>query len=486
MKNVDISKALFNCAGILSLFLVGVVFGVAHTAPREALLFIGDSVASVYQERHTLTGVRPERFLQPARYDGEGVTVNEVPGGDADLVLLSGFFDGGNELRLIRRDGGIVARWPVRFSELFPDTGHLDQPPATDWNVDTHGALIEPDGSVVFNFEYAGLVKLDRCGRVAWTLPRITHHSVEFAATGGFWVPGRRIHQEGAASPFPPFQTPFSEDTLLQVSAEGEVLRELSLLQIMYDNGLEGLLTASGHSIYKSMSWDREIVHLNKIAELPAEIADDFPMFEAGDLAVSIRQLNLVMVIDPDDGKVKWWRIGPWLRQHDPEFRAGGRLVVFNNNAYKTAYPVGDEKTPVEFERGSTVVEIDPASGAYATLYGQMAGQEMLTIVRGKVELTPLGGLLVTEFEGGRVFESDAAGRVIWEYINRYDSEAVAEITEARLYPQNYFTVSSWSCDEARQMTDIGGSFAADFRNRAGYSGLSDHPPVSAMLAPGS
>lgn len=447
MKNVDLAKALFNCAGILTLFLVGVVFGVAHTAPRDALRFIGDSVASVYQERSTLTGVRPERFLQPARYDGEGVTVNEVPGGDADMVLLSGFFEGNNELRLIRRDGEIVARWPVRFSELFPDSSHLERPPATDWNVDTHGALIEPDGSVVFNFEYAGLVKLDRCGRVAWTLPRITHHSVEFAETGGFWVPGRRVHQEGAASPFPPFQTPFSEDTLLQVSAEGEVLRELSLLQIMYDNGLEGLLTASGHTYYKSMAWDREIVHLNKIAELPAEIADDFPLFEAGDLAVSIRQLNLVMVIDPDDAKVKWWRVGPWLRQHDPEFKAGGRLVVFNNNTYKTAYPVGDEKTPVVFERGSTVIEVDPASGAYETLYGQRAGQEMLTIVRGKVELTPLGGLLVTEFEGGRVFESDAAGRVIWEYINRYDSEAVAEITEARLYPQNYFTVSSWSCE---------------------------------------
>ncbi len=70
----------------------------------------------------------------------------------------------------------------------------------------------------------------------------------------------------------------------------------------------------------------------------------------------------------------------------------------------------------------------------------------MWSIIRGKLELTPRGGLLVTEFEGGRVFETDATGNVIWEYINRYSSEEVAEITEARIYPESYFSVSNWSC----------------------------------------
>ena len=71
----------------------------------------------------------------------------------------------------------------------------------------------------------------------------------------------------------------------------------------------------------------------------------------------------------------------------------------------------------------------------------------MLSIIRGKHEPTRKGGLLVTEFEGGRVFETDASGRIIWEYINRYDEDEVAEITEARIYPANYFRVSDWSCE---------------------------------------
>ena len=129
--------------------------------------------------------IHPKNFLQPARYDGDGVTVNDVPGGREELILLSGFFEETNELRLIRRDGAIVARWPVRFSEIFRDTSYLQSPPATDWNVDTSGALALPDGSVVFNFTYAGLVKLDRCGEVVWTVVRPTHHSVERAEAGG-------------------------------------------------------------------------------------------------------------------------------------------------------------------------------------------------------------------------------------------------------------------------------------------------------------
>lgn len=44
------------------------------------------------------------------------------------------------------------------------------------------------------------------------------------------------------------------------------------------------------------------------------------------------------------------------------------------------------------------------------------------------------------------MFETDAAGRTIWQYINRYDEDEVAEITESRIYPADYFTVSDWSC----------------------------------------
>jgi hypothetical protein len=35
---------------------------------------------------------------------------------------------------------------------------------------------------------------------------------------------------------------------------------------------------------------------------------------------------------------------------------------------------------------------------------------------------------------------------VVWEYLNRYDADDVAEIGEARRYSADYFHVKDWSC----------------------------------------
>ena len=71
----------------------------------------------------------------------------------------------------------------------------------------------------------------------------------------------------------------------------------------------------------------------------------------------------------------------------------------------------------------------------------------MHTNIRGKHQFLSGGRLLITEHEGGRVFEVNKEGRIIWEYINRYDSDEVAEITDARIYTADYFNVSDWSCE---------------------------------------
>ena len=173
----------------------------------------------VLWEVPVLTHTRPVWHLRPARHDGSGVTMNDTA--DNDLVLLAGFFERGNQIRLIRRDGSVVARWPLAFSKIVTDTHYIRTPPETDWNTDTHGALILPDGSVVFVFEYGGLVKLDRCGEVLWTVARQAHHSVERAEGGGYWAPGRRYVPGEATPRFPPFKAPYFEDTLLKISEDG-------------------------------------------------------------------------------------------------------------------------------------------------------------------------------------------------------------------------------------------------------------------------
>ena len=51
------------------------------------------------------------------------------------------------------------------------------------------------------------------------------------------------------------------------------------------------------------------------------------------DSVVSGRAVQLRASFDhPDTLVVKWWRIGPWDRQHDVDWEADGTITVFSNN----------------------------------------------------------------------------------------------------------------------------------------------------------
>lgn len=445
-----VSVAAGSALALAAAFGYGLYSGATQGPAFTAVMSFLDTARRALDEVPNLAGTEPADFLQPARQPGEGVTINARD--DGRLIAIAGFFDGQNGVRLMRRDGTVVASWILQFSRDFPDTAYLeDRAPQTDWNVDLHGLVVNPDGSVVVNYEYAGLIKLDRCGRTEWTLDHATHHSVERAEGGGYWVPGLRLlHPGRMEDTFPPFTemkgVPYIlDDLILKVSEDGEITQAKSVPRILYDNGMETVLTANGMSFFATGRWNDEIVHMNKIAELPAALAAAFPQFAPGDLLLSLREQNMLLVVSPGDWRVKWRQIGPWRRQHDPEFMTDGTITLFNNNAYRTL--LGERDTsPADGPFVTEIGRVDPKTGTYAPAWGNRPGQEMLSVIRGKQEPQADGGFLVTEFEAGRAFETDAAGRIVWEYINRYDATRVAEITEARSYPASYFTVTDWSC----------------------------------------
>ncbi len=120
-------------------------------------------------------------------------------------------------------------------------------------------------------------------------------------------------------------------------------------------NDLIFLLTSSGFDINPGDDWDREILHTNKITELTFDMAKHFPSFEPGDLLISERTYNLIFVVNPETLKIKWYKIGPWLRQHDSEFSENGLIILFNNDL-KALYKniIGNAR------QVSTIMAIDP------------------------------------------------------------------------------------------------------------------------------
>ena len=147
----------------------------------------------------------------------------------------------------------------------------------------------------------------------------------------------------------------------------------------------------------------------------------------------------MVMVVDSTTWKVKWHQLGPWIGQHDPDFRPNGRISIVNNN--------NDGTESGDILGGSTIVEVDPVKGDLSVTYGDRPGEHWYTRFQGQHQYFPeTGTMLITEARAGRVFEVDANRNVVWEFINRYDDKDIADINGAVRYRDDYFTVKDWSC----------------------------------------
>ena len=463
-KTTDASFWVFVTTLIIGLIGVSFLFGLYSGENRNfafrAVNTVYVQLRDFFKDANKVVAIgAPGEHVQYARFEGEGVTVNSYSAGQEgfdDLIFVTGFFDDNNGARLLRRDGSVVASWELSFSRHLGEESEERTDgtvPATDWNLDTHGALILPNGSILVNYEYNGLVHLDRCDGIIWASAHPTHHSIETSQRGGFWIPGREFVAKSSETRdvLAPFTFGGAEgnfvknDLILHVGEDGTFLESVSVFEIFENSGLLPLLTATGGLFSRNNSWWSEVVHLNKVAELSTELAAAFPMFEAGDLLISLRQRNMIAVVDPESWTIKWYKIGPWLRQHDPEFLPNGKIAVFNNGTFSTLLDA-DGRQPQDAQNYSAILLVDPATNEVETFFEGREDAPFLSIIRGKIDPTPKGGFLVTSHEEGRLFELDAEGEILWEYLNRYDETRALEVTEARRYPLDYFDVSDWNC----------------------------------------
>ena len=103
----------------------------------------------------------------------------------------------------------------------------------------------------------------------------------------------------------------FWEPTAIQVSLDGKIMQEISLLDILFANDMQALIYTSN----AKGDW----AHLNDVEVFEKSVAQVSNKFEEGDILVSLRNLHLPFIFSPSKKKIKWYRTGPWLNQHDPD-----------------------------------------------------------------------------------------------------------------------------------------------------------------------
>ncbi|MFN7961175.1 MAG: arylsulfotransferase family protein [Thermoanaerobaculia bacterium] len=283
---------------------------------------------------------------------------------------------------LLDMEGKIVHRW--RFAQRGVD----------------HCELLE-DGSVIGLIQDRGLAKVDRDSHPLWNFDFEVHHSFFRAPDGRIWALGRR---PGRFPELHPTQRIY-EDLLVVVDGEsGKKLAEISLLRPLLASPFRFLIPAVSDLPPEAGETGAEpvldLLHANEVQVLDGSLASRSPIFAAGNLLVSLRNLSTLLILDPTSSRILWlWGPGNLAYQHHPTLLPNGHLLVFDNGTQE-----------------SEVLELDPL--ALRPLWRYRNGREFFSATRGSCQRLGNGNTLITESNRGYVTEVTPLGEKVWEWAN--------------------------------------------------------------------
>jgi hypothetical protein len=416
-----VALLLFVASTTCLVFSYGVVVGTYHIFPYRVF---AHAAAGFQELRKMSTQELPwyykrvaNRVPAPSRNTDQAYKgLNLVTRVTSDRELVAELMD---------MDGQKLHTWHLDWFKIWPDAEHVPERrlPRSRPGTHVHGAVVMENGDLVFNFEHLGLVRLNRRGEVVWRLSYQTHHSVHRHDDGNLWVCGQKDHTEPDAR-FPNRTPPFDEYTLLEVTPDGKIAEEWSVADLLYENGLAGLLYLG--SLSNSTQVDGDSLHLNDVEPFPAFMKEDF--FSQGDILVSLRNINTVFVFNRHSRRIKFISTGQFVRQHDPDFMDGNRISVFDNNNI----------APEAHGQQSRIVIVSARDKTLEVFFEGSLKAPFYTDIMGKHQWLRNGNLLITEARQGRAFEINRRGEVVWEYINYVDRGVVGLVEEVQRLPLGY------------------------------------------------
>lgn len=434
----------YLCA--LSIAIWGYGVGEHHWWPYRTIEELSDFITGDPEEAYTSVleklkndlGVHPHRKLvnyQPkAEHPDRQYQVLELPNKrsrrDHPLLFLDqnatkalrfiyGSFDhekGINGAILISETGELLWEWVVHENDLsWPLIASAERK-------FPHGVIVHPDGSLIFAFDNGNsLQKFDRCSERLWAQKEKVDHSLSLDPQGKIWA----VMGPNALGQFDPKDGQrIKRINMKRIIPKNNEIDPLSLRQV--DTSKKSLWLVKGGGYW----------HPNDAEPLPKSLADVFPQFTAGDLLVSLRSINLIFVVSPESLEIKWWRMGPWRRQHDPDWQPDGTITVFNNNMHRKV---------------SSIVKIDPKTYEHETIYHGHS-EKFYTWMRGKHEILANNHITLSSPQQGRVFEVDQDGEVVFEFVNRYDDQKSMLVSEIITLPTEFYDENTFTpCPDDNQ-----------------------------------
>lgn len=353
-------------------------------------------------------------------------------------LLVSAWEDGPDQalVKLVRiRDGRVLHRWVPDIKEVMAvansvvnDRVHAQ---AKLRFLKSNTLLIHPlllsDGSLIF--QTGAIFKIDKDGHMVWIRKAMSHHSLEQDADGMIW--SCSYNESGRHAD----KYRMTDDVIVRLSPDdGRVLFQKSVFEILMENGYN-----RGEFFICPMS-DRkqsylDYIHLNDIQ--PA--VTDTPYWKKGDLFLSLRNQNLVLLYRPSTNRIIWQQNGPWLRQHDVCIIDSSKIGVFGNNIIEA------ERYDDSFVDGHNVQYVydfstRSLSTPYDTLFSTLA---IKTRTQGRSRILPDGHIFVEDTNEGRTLLGDRQ-KAVWTFVDGIDAKRLRVTGWNRYLTEEEFSAQSF------------------------------------------
>ena len=305
------------------------------------------------------------------------------------------------EAFLMSMSGDIVHRWHVPFERLWQDPPHIGNAPtsAVYWP----RVHLFPNGDVLAVYHgygdtpYGyGLARIDRDSNVIWRVAENVHHDVHVGGDGTIYTLTQEIQRQDEPG-IEQLKAPFIAESILVLSPDGRPLRKIPLIDAFRNSPFAPLL----HLMTPDARGD--VTHVNAIQLIERSRAPSHP-FQAGQLLVSLRNMDTIAVIDLESAAVTWAMTGMWRRQHYPKLLDNGHILIFDNQGH-----TGEGGA-------SRVLELDPTTQRVVWSYTGDADNLFDSDRWGSQQRLANGNTLIVEATNGRAFEVTPAGEVVWDY----------------------------------------------------------------------
>ncbi len=334
----------------------------------------------------------------------EDIDKTSVVGHDPELAL-EGLNVYGSwtlpEAYLVDMDGKVVHKWSKKIAGCSKWKDHVE---------------LCKNGDLLVLVQDKMIICLDWNSNIRWKQELRVHHDLfpdEDKQT--FYV----LAREDAIVYWHGIPVPIANDYIAVLSPQKGIQRKIHLYELVKDRiklariirlytemlRMDKIVRVFEHKIKNNWvcqdGLNFDIMHINSVEVMDRNVRG---FCQKGDLLISVRELDLVAVLDIDKGEFVWsWGLGELSRQHDAQLLPNGNVLIFDNGCRN---------------RFSRVVEIDPLSKKIVWEYKADPVQKFYSALCGSSQRLSNGNTLIAESSKGRAFEVTKDGKIVWDYYN--------------------------------------------------------------------